>query len=100
MFEERELISFLSRESSFIKKIKSVLVPNGKPEGKLEEMGVIKVTVNIGERRWQLGRLQRASDTRNIAGSISWGALWGMIAFISAFGSGGATECHCCNEGC
>lgn len=60
-------------------------MPNGKPEGKLEEMGVIKVTVNIGKGRWQLGRLQRASDTRKIAGSISWGALWGMIAFISAF---------------
>jgi len=30
-------------------------VPNGKEEAKLEEMGVIKVIVNIGKGRWQLG---------------------------------------------
>lgn len=52
---ERELISFLNRESSFPKKKKkSVLVLNGRLEALLEEMNIVKVTVHIGEGRWQL----------------------------------------------
>lgn len=61
------------------------MVPNGKEEAKLEEMGIIKIIVNIGKGRWQLVWLQRASSLRKIVGSVSWEDLWGMIPFINAF---------------
>lgn len=36
------------------KRYKFVLAPNGRREAVLKEMSIIKITVHIGEGRWQL----------------------------------------------